>query len=168
MQYRRHSEIRLWPSRKFYDSKLIDGPNIKSYVIPQCSLREKDLRLASYSFFDLPHGEESVVGASFRDMAEGDFILRLLDRVSKVFYRKNGLDGRNYEGEKGSKLQLIRFEKQCGIITGYSGQVEWFKKSLKKHGNSSLHNIRVQSIDGWQGQERDIVIFSCVRAQKYK
>ncbi|XP_057315137.1 uncharacterized protein LOC130656324 [Hydractinia symbiolongicarpus] len=46
------------------------------------------------------------------------------------------------------------------VITPYRQQVIFLKNEFKKH---NLDNVTVNTIDGYQGQERDVVILSCVR-----
>jgi len=59
-----------------------------------------------------------------------------------------------------------------GIVTPYTGQVELIKSIMstdvdfKKAANSLLIPIEVKSVDGYQGRERDIIIFSCVRSNR--
>ena len=49
------------------------------------------------------------------------------------------------------------------ILTFYVGQVLAIKKQLKK---LSIDNIRVSSVDNYQGEECDIVLLSLVRSNK--
>lgn len=46
------------------------------------------------------------------------------------------------------------------VITPYRQQVIFLKNEFKKH---NLDEVTVNTIDGYQGQERDVVILSCVR-----
>ena len=50
--------------------------------------------------------------------------------------------------------------QEIGIITPYRQQAEMIKGVLKA---SNLDAIVVNTVDGYQGQERDVVILSCVR-----
>lgn len=55
-----------------------------------------------------------------------------------------------------------------GVIAPYAMQVEALKQSL---GQKRLHralDIEVITVDGFQGNERDVIIFSAVRANPYK
>ena len=61
-------------------------------------------------------------------------------------------------------LLLQLYEKnQIVILTFYVGQVLAIKKQLKK---LSIDNIRVSSVDNYQGEECDIVLLSLVRSNK--
>ena len=59
----------------------------------------------------------------------------------------------------------INFATRIGIITPYNGQSKLLKRKFNAvFGSKILHYIDINTIDGFQGQEKDIVIFSCVRA----
>eukprot|EP00045_Choanoeca_perplexa_P017417 m.253200 g.253200 ORF g.253200 m.253200 type:complete len:2413 (-) comp17532_c1_seq2:1245-8483(-) len=50
------------------------------------------------------------------------------------------------------------------VITPYADQVVIIKAELRRQfGNTVLDHVSVNTVDAYQGQERDIVIFSCVR-----
>jgi senataxin len=49
-----------------------------------------------------------------------------------------------------------------GVITPYSGQVESLKTGVEKL-NSSM-KIEVNTVDGFQGNEKDVILFSAVRS----
>ncbi|XP_071941571.1 regulator of nonsense transcripts 1 homolog [Antedon mediterranea] len=50
-------------------------------------------------------------------------------------------------------------ESEIGIISPYTAQVNLIKKTLKQ-------KIDVRTVDGFQGQEREVIIFSAVRSNK--
>lgn len=62
--------------------------------------------------------------------------------------------------------------KDIGVISAYSGQVNLLRgllKNLAKNGgpgDEELSNIEVNTVDGFQGREKDIIIFSCVRSER--
>ncbi|ORY80090.1 hypothetical protein LY90DRAFT_664546 [Neocallimastix californiae] len=59
----------------------------------------------------------------------------------------------------------INFATRIGIITPYNGQSKLLKRKFNSvFGSKILHYIDINTIDGFQGQEKDIIIFSCVRA----
>lgn len=66
----------------------------------------------------------------------------------------------------------VPYPNSIGIVTPYNGQVELIKSlmatdeeyiSLSKRLSS---DIEVKSVDGYQGRERDIIIFSAVRSNR--
>ncbi len=72
----------------------------------------------------------------------------------------NGMSLQN-EGELASTLKIIESEKldvlQTAFISPYSGQVSAAKEILPKQ-------MRISTIDSFQGQEKEIVILSLVRS----
>jgi regulator of nonsense transcripts 1 len=49
-----------------------------------------------------------------------------------------------------------------GIVTPYAGQVRAIRDNLTE----SLQGVEVRTVDGYQGREKDVIIFSCVRSNK--
>ena len=47
-----------------------------------------------------------------------------------------------------------------GIVTPYAGQVRAIRDMLPE----SLQGVEVRTVDGYQGREKDVIIFSCVRS----
>lgn len=76
--------------------------------------------------------------------------------------------------------QILRFDKQynlhattkIGVVTPYNGQVQLIKSMLasdEEYGALSealSSTVEVNSVDGYQGRERDIIIFSAVRSNR--
>jgi senataxin len=53
------------------------------------------------------------------------------------------------------------------VIAFYKDQVYHLKNKLKREfGKEILNFVDVNTVDGFQGQEKDIIILSCVRASK--
>lgn len=52
-----------------------------------------------------------------------------------------------------------------GIITGYSGQKDLLRKSIKASGLDKIAQIDINTLDAFQGRENDIIIYSTVRTR---
>jgi len=50
-------------------------------------------------------------------------------------------------------------ENDIGIITPYSAQVQKLNDAVKQR----KKNVEVKTVDGFQGREKELIIFSCVR-----
>ena len=61
--------------------------------------------------------------------------------------------------------RVLSQEKSVGIITPYRGQMRMIKDKLQNARNFTV-KIDVNTIDGFQGQERDVIIFSSVRSSE--
>lgn len=54
-------------------------------------------------------------------------------------------------------------ESQIGIITPYRRQVDLIEGKLK---NLHLNEIEVNTVDQYQGRDKDVIIISCVKCSK--
>lgn len=52
-----------------------------------------------------------------------------------------------------------------GIITGYSGQKDILRKSVKASGYDKIAQIDINTLDAFQGRENDIIMYSTVRTR---
>ena len=57
---------------------------------------------------------------------------------------------------------------QVGILSPYKKQVKMIKIAIKENGFDQINKdfIEIETIDGFQGREKDIIIFSTVRSGK--
>ena len=64
------------------------------------------------------------------------------------------------------KLLLNKATRTCsiGIITPYKAQVNYINDALRSKGRYCPRCMSA-TVDGFQGQERDVIIFSCVRTR---
>ena len=143
-QYRMHPEISLFPSKAFYDGRLLDGPSMaRQRVRPwhQSSI------LGPYRFFDVQGFHQSAPqGHSLINLAEIDVALKLYNRLIT--------DCKGYD-----------FDGRIGIITPYKSQLrELRSRFARKYGDSILASVDFNTTDAFQGRESEIILFSCVRA----
>ncbi|CAJ0850579.1 11639_t:CDS:2 [Entrophospora sp. SA101] len=139
-QYRMHPDISKFPSDLFYNSELKDADG----------LSEKKLQpwhgnkfFGPYRFFDI-QGSMGYDKSSIYNRKEAHTILQLYSTLVK---EHPGIDGK------------------VGIISPYKRQVSELKKLFKsKIPHSSYLSIDFNTVDGFQGKEKDIIILSCVRA----
>ncbi|CAE7207776.1 unnamed protein product [Rhizoctonia solani] len=144
IQYRMHPTISAVPSRIFYNGRLQDGPDMDQ--------RTKQAWHASslfgpYQFFDVAQGhEEAQSNHSQINRGEADAAITLYGRLTREFSATN-------------------FEYRIGIVSMYRGQVAHMKNRFAAvYGSAILKSIDFNTVDGFQGQEKDIIILSCVRA----
>ena len=140
VQYRMVKQIRIFPSMKFYAGKLTDDSTIEFRKQPAWIPRDIPL-----FFFDLTYTKESrnVKETSICNRLEASFIVELYANFTKYH---------------GRKLNI-------GVITPYKKQVEIISTNLgKRFGSEYQIDVEVNTIDGFQGREKDVIIFSCVRS----
>ncbi|VFQ59069.1 unnamed protein product [Cuscuta campestris] len=146
-QYRMHPEIRSFPSREFYDDALEDGADIE---VQTKRAWHKYRCFGPFCFFDIHEGKESksTGSGSSMNVDEVEFVL--------VIYRKLV-----------ARYQELKSSSKFAIISPYRSQVNLIKQKFKEmFGVDSEHFVDVNSVDGFQGREKDVVIFSCVRASE--
>jgi superfamily I DNA and/or RNA helicase len=143
-QYRMHPQISSFPARKFYRNCLKDSNLVADFKEFQ------GLRCFSpLTFFDVCEGQEQPhLGkisswCNLDELRMTSFILRSL-----------------------ICLYPIIDTNSMGIIGGYNGQIDEIKdyKIIKTKEKS----IQINTIDGFQGKEKDIIVFTCVRAKVEK
>ncbi|KAE8709137.1 hypothetical protein F3Y22_tig00110332pilonHSYRG00979 [Hibiscus syriacus] len=145
-QYRMHPEICRFPSLHFYDNKLLNGYTISS---KSASFHGSE-GLGPYVFYDVIDGVElrgkNSAAISLYNECEADAAVALLK-----FFRKR------YPSEfVGGRI---------GIITPYKCQLSLLRSRFSSvFGSSFCADIEFNTVDGFQGREVDILVFSTVRA----
>ncbi len=137
-QYRMHPSISKFPNKQFYSSKLIDGVNASSRPAPAGLLwPDWDNPVA---FIPVEGGElVSPDGTSRENPVEVSWVLKITEDLLEA-------------GEL--------TKKDIGIITPYAGQVRAIRNSM----DEKLDDVEVRTVDGYQGREKEVIIFSCVRS----
>tara|TARA_B100000686_G_scaffold287933_1_gene313712 strand:+ start:91 stop:2019 length:1929 start_codon:yes stop_codon:yes gene_type:complete len=137
-QYRMHPSISEFPNKQFYDGMLEDGVGEEDRDAPAGMLwPDWDSPLA---FLPID-GEEllSPDGASKENSVECSWVVKILIGLIE---------------EGGLELSDI------GIVTPYAGQVRAIRDMMPE----SMQDVEVRTVDGYQGREKEVVIFSCVRS----
>ncbi|KAF8389472.1 hypothetical protein HHK36_026167 [Tetracentron sinense] len=145
-QYRMHPEICQFPSLHFYDKKLLNGNQMASKSAP---FHETGY-LGPYVFFDIIDGQErhgkNSGAISLYNECEADAAVELL-RFFKNRYPSEFVRGR------------------IGIITPYRSQVSLLRSRFSSaFGPNVTADMEINTVDGFQGREVDILILSTVRA----
>ncbi|XP_020249499.1 uncharacterized protein LOC109826893 [Asparagus officinalis] len=148
VQYRMHPSISRFPSSNFYNDKISDGPNVICDSYRQCYLPGP--MYGPYSFINIAIGKEETDtnGRSLKNMIEVAVVMQILKNLYKSTFTT------------GKQLSI-------GIISPYTAQICAIQDKLKNmYFPSSEISVKVQSIDGFQGGEEDIIIISTVRYNK--
>ena len=141
-QYRMHPAISKFPNQQFYSNKLIDGVNSENRPAP-AGLLWPDWE-NPIAFVPINGGETvSPDGTSRENPLEVSWVLKILEDLL----------------EAGELTQ-----KDIGIITPYAGQVRAIRNSMSEQ----LDDVEVRTVDGYQGREKEVIIFSCVRSNPEK
>lgn len=144
IQYRMHPSISRFPSNFFYGGKLVDGAH--GYKFEMESLRiSGPVAHGPYLIFDTIDGiEERNERGSVKNDYEALLCMRLILAVET-----------SLECSEGPCISAT-------IITPYAFQCEVMYSMTRELRLRKL-TIAISTIDGFQGRESDMVIFSCVR-----
>lgn len=195
-QYRMHPTISELPSEMFYEGILKDGENVCSpNYIPDIFIDLGDTdedgsgyskrqrlhkalkaELPNYLFFDLPYSAETSASTSRVNMHEIEFCVNLVKYLISRFRAAAML--KESHNSNGIIVGLSRpVLGSVGIITPYSEQLSELVHAFKRHklipaknsssSEGSYEEIELNTVDGFQGREKDIIIISTVRSNDY-
>ena len=179
IQYRMNDDIMRFSSNYFYGGQVESAPEVRFRSIldmdipmtwidteptPNPSQREGSLdALVTESSLQsnetpLPLGG---VGGGFRE----EFVGESFGRINKAEAELTLLALQNYF-EKIGKQRLLDERIDVGIISPYRAQVQYLRRLLMKreYFKPFRRLISVNTVDGFQGQERDIIVISLVRS----
>ena len=176
VQYRMQSNISKFISEVFYDNKLT---NDESYIEnlnkePFYSLIKIE---NNFSFFNISYGEELFEERkkSYFNESEIEFcfillkkLITLMNEQSIKFENKKEIKNENNNNASKNEEKEINIIKnyKFAIICPYKSQVIKLRDCLKSDTffKNKKNDIEINTVDSFQGQERDIIIFSTVRA----
>lgn len=149
VQYRMNDEIMRFSSDWFYGGQVESAPQIKyrgilDYDVPMMWVETRE--------GDDEHYRETFVGESFGRINKDEAELTL--QTLEAYYRKIG------------KQRILDEQIDVGIISPYRAQVQYLKRLIRKREFFKPYRslITVNTVDGFQGQERDVILISLVRA----
>lgn len=148
IQYRMHEDIMRFSSDWFYHNLMIAAPEVQHR-----SILDLDLPMMWVTPPTAPEGTESEAessGFSLSNPAEARLTLLTLQAYFELIGRQRILDER----------------LDVGIISPYRAQVQLLRQLLRKSEFFKPYRrfISVNTVDGFQGQERDIIVISLVRS----
>lgn len=144
VQYRMADDIMQFPNQEFYDGLLQSDPGVKYRGILDWDTAVEWVEAG---------GEEGETlasdGLSRINPVEAELALQTLhDYIERI-----------------GKDRILYERLDIGIISPYKGQVHLLRKMLRKdsYWKPFRHLISINTVDGFQGQERDIILISMVR-----
>ena len=151
MQYRMNEEIMRFSSDWFYGNQVESAPEVKYRSILDLDIPMSWIDTSSWNESSILF-KEQFVGESFGRINKAEAELTLL--VLEKYFRKIG------------KERILDERLDVGIISPYRAQVQYLRRQLKKKEFFKPYRslISVNTVDGFQGQERDIILISLVRA----
>ncbi|QRV99155.1 RNA-dependent RNA polymerase [Ceratobasidium sp. AG-Ba] len=163
-QYRFPDALARFPSREFYNSGLKTGVPDGKFDFSRLEQTAFPWPRGRYSLntnvFVSCKGEESYEGASKENVSQADTVMRILDLL-----RTNGINSASSEHASASMghSQGATTPLSVTILSPYSRQVRLLRARLQA--NPSLAaNTNAFTIDGFQGREAEIIVFTTVRS----
>jgi superfamily I DNA and/or RNA helicase len=143
VQYRMHEDIMHFPSMYFYHGKLIADESVRHATLTPAS--------SPVVFID-------TAGCGFGESQDPETLSRYNDEEATLVIR-----------QVESLFEAINAHDNphtVGIITPYRSQVERLKKNMERSSwfESQHRLITIDTVDAFQGQERDIIVLSFVRS----
>uniref|UniRef100_A0AC35UGX0 Helicase ATP-binding domain-containing protein n=1 Tax=Rhabditophanes sp. KR3021 TaxID=114890 RepID=A0AC35UGX0_9BILA len=144
-QYRMNEKIMRWSSECFYKNSMIADESVRNITLSDISNIPKDsIYNSPLLVFESSNCstifKENICSPSYSNKKEADVCVKYVN-----FLLKNGVEG-----------------KDIGIITAYKHQKNLLVSLIKNE------DIAVNTVDGFQGQQRQVIIFSFVRTNPNK
>lgn len=177
IQYRMNDEIMRFSSDWFYGGKVESAPQIKyrsvlDYDHPitwiDTSNEENQITIEGE---DAPEDSASTASSVSAANQNSDlnfkeqFVGESFGRINKAEAELTLLTLAEYFTKIG-KQRVLEERIDVGIISPYRAQVQYLKKLIKKYEFFKPYRrlISVNTVDGFQGQERDVILISLVRS----
>lgn len=141
VQYRMHDQIMKFSSSQFYDDSLLAHDSVKEHLLSDLDhIDEQLITIEPVTFIDSAgagwNDELEPDGLSKRNIQEGELVIRKILELQDA-----GLRGRD-----------------IAVIAPYAAQVRWLRQ------NSPDDRVEIDTVDGFQGREKEAVIISMVRS----
>lgn len=148
IQYRMNDDIMHFPSSWFYHNELKSAPEVKYRGI-----LDYDTSLVWYNTEGCDYNEE-FIGESFGRINKPEAHM-LMEKLQN-YIKKIG------------PARVLEERIDFGLISPYKAQVQYLRQLLRR---SSFFRpfrrlITINTVDGFQGQERDVIVISLVRANE--
>ncbi|KAA6328264.1 hypothetical protein EZS27_022821 [termite gut metagenome] len=147
-QGRMHPAVASFPNSAFYGNNLesLNLPHQTEKLLLSSELKyDEDAGLIARRVAFFPSEPDIAAASGKTNRSEAAIVARL---VGKVFIQ--------YKPE-------FKAERTLGIITPYRHQIALIKKEIARLNISALNNILIDTVERFQGSERDVIVYSfCV------
>ena len=141
VQYRMHEAIMRFSSEEFYEAALEADPSVRCHLLSDLpGVRPDPLTETPIQFID-------TAGAGFDEEQEAEGESRFNPQEGKLVVRKVR-----------TLLDLGVAPGDVAVIAPYAAQVRWLRDAV------AVPGLEIDSVDGFQGREKECVIVSLVRS----
>ncbi len=145
VQHRMHERLMAFPSARFYDGALVAHD-----AVAQHSLEDLDVSASQWTLTERPLDVIDTAGASLEER------------------QAEGSSSRDNPGEGELVAKVVRgltdaglLPREIGVIAPYAAQVGLLSSELSTFVDEGLE---VDTVDGFQGREKQAIVVSCVRS----
>mmetsp|Transcript_70701 Transcript_70701/g.153524 ORF Transcript_70701/g.153524 Transcript_70701/m.153524 type:complete len:1092 (+) Transcript_70701:54-3329(+) len=144
-QRRMHPSIAAFPAQLFYGGELSNAPEMeKRQPIPGFVWPSRNSRVCFVNCQAYYEDQARALRSSKTNVEEAELLIQVLQRFLAA----------NVPGE------------DIAVITGYAGQQDLLQRLVRGLGSASS-GVKVDTVDGFQGTERDLILVSTVRSNAY-
>ncbi|MES2286952.1 MAG: AAA domain-containing protein [Bacteroidota bacterium] len=155
-QYRMHEHIMNFSNKKFYQNNLVADASVKDTVL---SFDPNELLLHTpVDFIDTAGcGYNEIINPESLSIANPEEALLLIKHLKLL------LEQYSQSNKSGKRITI-------GIISPYKEQVQYLINKVEEDEdfNNYRSQIAIKTVDGFQGQERDVIYISLVRSNDLK
>lgn len=148
IQYRMHEDIMHFPSRWFYHNCLQAAPEVRFRNILEY---DSPIVWCDTQAYD---SSEETAGESLSHLNRTEALL-LLQQLQEYI-------------QKIGETRILDEQIDFGLISPYKAQVRYIRQLMRKNPFFKPFSrlISINTVDGFQGQERDVIFISLVRANE--
>lgn len=144
LQYRMHQDIMAFSSQEFYENRLHADQSVRAHLLRDLpGVRADELTGCAVHFID-------TAGAGYDEAVEADGESRLNTREAGLVLEKIQ-----------ELLEAGLPATEIAVISPYAAQVR-----LLREGLGHLPELEIDSVDGFQGREKEAVLVSLVRSNR--
>lgn len=161
IQYRMNDDIMRFSSNYFYGGQVESAPEVKYRSILDL---DTPMEWISPTHLDNLENLDSLDNPERLDFHE-QFVGESFGRINKAEAELT-LDTLQHYFERIGKQRLLEERIDVGIISPYRAQVQYLRRLLMKreYFKPFRRLISINTVDGFQGQERDVIVISMVRS----
>ena len=155
-QGRMHPDVAKFANEHFYhDEDILPVPlshqREKSFPYTSTPQDDFDKQLMTHRMLFIPSEMNHVAGQSDKvNEAEGHIVANLLQRIRR--YYGDSFDAR----------------KTVGVIVPYRNQIAMVRKALAEKGVTGMEEISIDTVERYQGSQRDIIIYDFTVQHRYQ
>jgi superfamily I DNA and/or RNA helicase len=146
VQYRMNEHIMEFPSKWFYDNKLVAHESVKNSLLRP---------------YETPFDFIDTAGCGYEEKQDPETLSRLNEEEASLTIRVV----EKLIGEIGAN-QWVEEQISIGMITPYRAQVDYLQKLADASASIETTGklMTINTVDAFQGQERDVIVISLVRS----